>query len=343
MTDILERIRDTLRRLGEAGIFEILLTPGEPAAALGPATGLRHERRPDLVPTPDEIAALREAASARPDLNDGLHRWRITTTAAYGGAAAVALRKIGIAPSLNEYGPAGAVLRTVARREPSPPLTPTDLETLEFGLFAITGPVGAGKTGLLCALLHETAETGNPVLYVDPAVEYDLARRTAGPIVWERTDLLATPPERLTAFRLWGLRDVFVGEVASPEEIRRAVELAAAGFRVWTTLHAATPGAAFLRCLRADPGAEGVLRIIAAVRLLPHARDARRVVPICGAYFAAEVDFTTTTIRTPAGIRLSVPLETSLAEAVARGDVRPEDAGERNVLYHDIRDVVPSP
>ncbi len=333
MNDILERVRHTLRRLGEAGCFEVLLAPGEPAAVLGPATQLRHQRQPDFVPTPDEISALQKAAADRPDWNDGLHRWRITTTAAWGGAAAVALRKIGIAPSLDEYGPAATTLRAIARRDPSPPLTPTDLDALEFGLFIITGPVGAGKTGLLCALLHETADTGQPVLYIDPAVEYDLARPSQGPIIWERTNLLATHPERLTAFRLWGLRDVFVGEITSPEEIRRATDLTLAGFRVWTTLHAASPAAAFLRCRRADPTTAEILRIIATVRLLPHARDARRVVPVCGIYAASEVDFSTTTIHAPAGTRLSIPIEASIQAACERGDIRPEDAGERNALY----------
>jgi general secretion pathway protein E len=139
-------------------------------------------------------------------------------------------------------------------------LTPADQTklaaflALPYGMIAVTGPTGSGKTTTLATALTILNETTRKILTIEDPVEYEI------PGINQSQVKPAIGLTFATAMRAFVRQDpdvIMVGEVRDAETANIAVHAALTGHLVLTTLHTETAAAAVPRLL--DLGVEGFL------------------------------------------------------------------------------------
>jgi general secretion pathway protein E len=125
---------------------------------------------------------------------------------------------------------------------------------LPYGMIAVTGPTGSGKTTTLATSLTILNETTRKILTIEDPVEYEI------PGINQSQVKPAIGLSFATAMRAFVRQDpdvIMVGEVRDAETANIAVHAALTGHLVLTTLHTETAAAAVPRLL--DLGVEGFL------------------------------------------------------------------------------------
>ncbi len=139
-------------------------------------------------------------------------------------------------------------------------LTPSDQTKLSaflalpYGMIAVTGPTGSGKTTTLATALTILNETTRKILTIEDPVEYEI------PGINQSQVKPTIGLSFATAMRAFVRQDpdvIMVGEVRDAETANIAVHAALTGHLVLTTLHTETAAAAVPRLL--DLGVEGFL------------------------------------------------------------------------------------
>jgi len=144
-----------------------------------------------------------------------------------------------------------------------------------YGLFALTGPTGSGKTTTLHALLRGLTDETRKVMTVEDPVEYALPGAVQMQVRPEIGLSFASAQRTLLRHN----PDVMmIGEIRDRESAAIAVQAALTGHLVLTTVHANTAAGAAIRLL--DLGVEPFL-LSAALIGAGAQRLARRLCPAC--------------------------------------------------------------
>ena len=156
-----------------------------------------------------------------------------------------------------------------------------DLHRLErlldhtYGMIAVAGPTGSGKTTTLAAALSRLNDPGRKIVTIEDPVEYQI------PGIIQSQIQPAIGVTFSAAIRSFVRQDpdvILVGEIRDGETARAAIQAALTGHLVLTTVHANTTAAAFIR-LR-DLGIENYL-LVGAVRGVVAQRLVRRLCDHC--------------------------------------------------------------
>jgi twitching motility protein PilT len=243
-----------------------------------------------------------------------------------------------------------ASIRLLPRHAPSLasldlPIALDDLVELPHGLVLVCGASGSGKSTTLAALAQEAFRRRSVVLTtLEDPIEYVLVAPDTS--VLRRRQIGRDVPDFAS-----GLRDalrqdpdvILIGEMRDPETISLALTAAETGHLVLASLHSRSAASAIERIIDAYPPERASqirsqladsLRAVIAQRLLPRARGSGRVVALevlraNHAVAALIRDGKTAQITSviQAGRREGmIMLERSLADRVAAGEVRLEDA-----------------
>jgi twitching motility protein PilT len=243
-----------------------------------------------------------------------------------------------------------ASIRLLPRQAPSLasldlPVALDDLVELPHGLVLVCGASGSGKSTTLAALAQEAFRRRSVVLTtLEDPIEYVLVAPDTS--VLRRRQIGRDVPDFAS-----GLRDalrqdpdvILIGEMRDPETISLALTAAETGHLVLASLHSRSAASAIERVIDAYPPERSTqirsqladsLRAVIAQRLLPRARGSGRVVALevlrANHAIAALIrDGKTAQITSviQAGRREGmIMLERSLADRVAAGEVRLEDA-----------------
>ncbi len=338
MSSARERLETLLARCAELGASDLHLAAGEPVA---------FRRDGDLSFEGSPLAAEEVTSVACSPLND-LQRAKLESE----GSVDLALKSRSVRFRLNVFKQRGGIALAARRfedrirslEELNLPRALESLTELRDGLVLVTGPVGSGKTTTLATLIHAIyARRPCHVLTIEDPVEY-LHRGGAG-IIRQR-EVHVDVPSFATGLRA-ALREdpdvILIGELRDADTVRAAIMAAETGHLVYSTLHCGDAVGAIDRLVGALPSEEQgpvrvqlsmVLRAVIAQRLLKRADGPGRVP-------AVELLLATTAvanlIRTsrPQAIYTAIEtgaaqgmqtLEQSLAELVAKGLVRIEDA-----------------
>ncbi|MFO0738869.1 MAG: PilT/PilU family type 4a pilus ATPase [Labilithrix sp.] len=225
------------------------------------------------------------------------------------------------------------------------PVPLDDLIHLPHGLVLVCGAAGSGKSTTLAALAQEALRRRSVVLVtLEDPIEYALASTERS--VLRRRQIGRDVPDFAT-----GLRDalredpdlILVGEMRDPESIGLALTAAETGHLVFATLHSRSAASAVERIVDSYPPERALqirsqladsLRAVVAQRLVPSARGSGRVpaLEVLRVNHAAASlirDGKTAQLGTviQAGRKDGmIMLERCLAERVAAGEVRLEDA-----------------
>jgi twitching motility protein PilT len=225
------------------------------------------------------------------------------------------------------------------------PIALDDLVELPHGLVLVCGASGSGKSTTLAALAQEAFRRRSVVLTtLEDPIEYVLVAPDTS--VLRRRQIGRDVPDFAS-----GLRDalrqdpdvILIGEMRDPETISLALTAAETGHLVLASLHSRSAASAIERIIDAYPPERASqirsqladsLRAVIAQRLLPRARGSGRVVALevlraNHAVAALIRDGKTAQITSviQAGRREGmIMLERSLADRVAAGEVRLEDA-----------------
>ena len=139
-------------------------------------------------------------------------------------------------------------------------LTPSDQAKLSaflalpYGMIAVTGPTGSGKTTTLATALTILNETTRKILTIEDPVEYEIPGINQSQV---KPGIGLTFAAAMRAFVRQDPDVIMVGEVRDAETANIAVHAALTGHLVLTTLHTETAAAAVPRLL--DLGVEGFL------------------------------------------------------------------------------------
>jgi len=247
-------------------------------------------------------------------------------------------------------GGRSASIRLLPRSAPSLssldlPIALDDLVELPHGLVLVCGASGSGKSTTLAALAQESFRRRSVVLTtLEDPIEYVLhAPETS---VLRRRQVGRDVPDFAT-----GLRDalrqdpnvILIGEMRDPETISLALTAAETGHLVLASLHSRSAASAIERIIDAYPPERASqiraqvadsLRAVVAQRLLPRARGGGRVVALevmranhAVASLIREGKLAQLGSAIQSGRREGmITLERSLADRVAAGDVKLEDA-----------------
>lgn len=118
-----------------------------------------------------------------------------------------------------------------------------------YGLFAVTGPTGSGKTTSLYAALNELRDEATNIMTCEDPVEYDIPGVNQSQVN-EKVGL--TFAKQLRAILRQDPDVVLVGEIRDQETAQTAVRAAMTGHLVLTTLHANDAPGAIPRLLDMD-------------------------------------------------------------------------------------------
>jgi twitching motility protein PilT len=243
-----------------------------------------------------------------------------------------------------------ASIRLLPRHAPSLasldlPIALDDLVELPHGLVLVCGASGSGKSTTLAALAQEAFRRRSVVLTtLEDPIEYVL-------VAPDTSVLRRRQVGRDVADFACGLRDalrqdpdvILIGEMRDPETISLALTAAETGHLVLASLHSRSAASAIERIIDAYSPERASqirsqladsLRAVIAQRLLPRARGSGRVVALevlraNHAVAALIRDGKTAQLTSviQAGRREGmIMLERSLADRVAAGEVRLEDA-----------------
>jgi twitching motility protein PilT len=243
-----------------------------------------------------------------------------------------------------------ASIRLLPRTAPSLasldlPIPLDDLIELPHGLVLVCGASGSGKSTTLAALAQEAFRRRSVVLTtLEDPIEYLLVAPDTS--VVRRRQVGRDVPDFAS-----GLRDalrqdpdvILIGEMRDPETISLALTAAETGHLVLASLHSRSAASAIERIIDAYPPERASqirsqladsLRAVVVQRLLPRARGSGRVIALevlraNHAVAALIRDGKTAQLSSviQAGRREGmIMLERSLADRVAAGDVRLEDA-----------------
>ena len=243
-----------------------------------------------------------------------------------------------------------ASIRLLPRTAPSLasldlPIAIDDLVDLPHGLVLVCGASGSGKSTTIAALAQESFRRRSVVLTtLEDPIEYIL--RAPETSVLRRRQVGRDVPDFAT-----GLRDalrqdpniILIGEMRDPETISLALTAAETGHLVLASMHSRSAASAIERIVDAYPPERAAqiraqvadsLRAVIAQRLLPRARGSGRVVALevmranhAVAALIREGKLAQLGSAIQAGRREGmITLERSLADRVAAGDVKLEDA-----------------
>ncbi len=243
-----------------------------------------------------------------------------------------------------------AAIRLLPRSPPTlaslqMPVALDDLALAPHGLVLVCGATGSGKSTTLAALAQEALRRRSIVLItLEDPIEFALA--ASGQSLVRRRLIGRDTPTFAS-----GLRDalredpdvILVGEMRDPETIALALTAAETGHLVLASIHSRSAASAIERIVDAYPpdGQAQVraqlaesLRAIVAQRLLPRARGAGRVVAVevlRGTHAVASLVREGKSAQIPTLLQSGrkegmLSLERCLADRVAAGEVRAEDA-----------------
>ena len=247
-------------------------------------------------------------------------------------------------------GRRAAAIRLLPQQAPSLaslqfPVPLDELIALPHGLVLVCGAAGSGKSTTLAALAQEALRKRSVVLVtLEDPIEYSLAAS-------ERSVLRRRQIGRDVASFASGLRDalredpdiILIGEMRDPETISLALTAAETGHLVLATLHSRSAASAIERIVDSYPPERAqqirgqladALRAVVAQRLVPRAQGAGRlpaleVLRVNHAVSAMIRESKTAQIGSviQAGRKDGmIMLERCLAERVAAGEIRLEDA-----------------
>lgn len=225
------------------------------------------------------------------------------------------------------------------------PVPLDDLVELPHGLVLVCGAAGSGKSTTLAALAQEALRRRSIVLVtLEDPIEYALAAPDTS--VLRRRQIGRDVPDFAN-----GLRDalrqdpdlILIGEMRDPETIGLALTAAETGHLVLASLHSRSAASAIERIVDAYPPERASqvrtqladsLRAVVAQRLLPRARGTGRVPAVevlRGTHAVASLIREGKTAQLGSTIQSGrregmITLERSLADRVAAGDIRPDDA-----------------
>ena len=225
------------------------------------------------------------------------------------------------------------------------PIALDDLVELPHGLVLVCGASGSGKSTTLAALAQEAFRRRSVVLTtLEDPIEYVLHAPDTS--VLRRRQVGRDVPDFAT-----GLRDalrqdpniILIGEMRDPETISLALTAAETGHLVLASLHSRSAASAVERIIDAYPPERASqirtqladsLRAVVAQRLLPRARGSGRVVALevmrtnhAVAALIRDGKVAQLASAIQSGRREGmITLERSLADRVAAGDIRLEDA-----------------
>jgi twitching motility protein PilT len=225
------------------------------------------------------------------------------------------------------------------------PIALDDLVDLPHGLILVCGASGSGKSTTLAALAQEVLRRRSVVLStLEDPIEYVLTPPETS--VLRRRQIGRDVPDFAN-----GLRDalrqdpdvILIGEMRDPESISLALTAAETGHLVLASLHSRSAASAVERIVDAYPPDRATqirtqladsLRAVIAQRLLPRARGSGRIIALevmrsTHAIAALIRDGKTAQLASAiqSGRREGmITLERSLADRVAAGEVRAEDA-----------------
>lgn len=123
-----------------------------------------------------------------------------------------------------------------------------------YGMIAVTGPTGSGKTTTLAAALTRLNDTSRKIVTIEDPIEYQIENIAQSQV---RPEIGATFANAIRAFVRQDPDVIMVGEIRDGDTARAAVQAAQTGHLLLTTLHANTAVAAVAR-LR-DLGVESYL------------------------------------------------------------------------------------
>ncbi|MBX3233738.1 MAG: PilT/PilU family type 4a pilus ATPase [Labilithrix sp.] len=225
------------------------------------------------------------------------------------------------------------------------PIPLDDLVALPHGLVLVCGAAGSGKSTTLAALAQEALRRRSIVLVtLEDPIEYALAPT-------ERSVLRRRQVGRDVGDFARGLRDalredpdvILIGEMRDPETIGLALTAAETGHLVFATLHSRSAASAVERIVDAYPPERATqirtqladsLRAVVAQRLVPRANGSGRVPALEVLrvnHAVASMIRESKTAQVGSVIQSSrregmITLERCLADRVAAGEIRLEDA-----------------
>lgn len=144
-----------------------------------------------------------------------------------------------------------------------------------YGMVAVAGPTGSGKTTTLAAALSRLNDPGRKIVTIEDPVEYQIPGIVQSQI---QPAIGVTFSAAIRSFVRQDPDIILVGEIRDGETARAAIQAALTGHLVLTTVHANTSAAAFIR-LR-DLGVENYL-LVGAVRGVVSQRLVRRLCDHC--------------------------------------------------------------
>ncbi|MGY6709348.1 MAG: GspE/PulE family protein [Rhizobiaceae bacterium] len=144
-----------------------------------------------------------------------------------------------------------------------------------YGMIAVAGPTGSGKTTTLAAALSRLNDPGRKIVTIEDPVEYQIPGIVQSQI---QPAIGVTFSAAIRSFVRQDPDIILVGEIRDGETARAAIQAALTGHLVLTTVHANTSAAAFIR-LR-DLGVENYL-LVGAVRGVVSQRLMRRLCDHC--------------------------------------------------------------
>jgi twitching motility protein PilT len=247
-------------------------------------------------------------------------------------------------------GGRAAAIRLLPRHAPTLaslqfPVPLDDLITLPHGLVLVCGAAGSGKSTTLAALAQEALRRRSIVLVtLEDPIEYALSST-------ERSVLRRRQIGRDVTDFASGLRDalredpdvILIGEMRDPETITLALTAAETGHLVFATLHSRSAASAIERIVDSYPPERASqirgqladsLRAVVAQRLVPNARGQGRLpaLEVLRVNHAAAAMIRESKTAQLGSVLQSgrkegmITLERCLADRVAAGEVRIEDA-----------------
>jgi twitching motility protein PilT len=247
-------------------------------------------------------------------------------------------------------GGRAAAIRLLPRHAPSLaslqfPVPLDDLISLPHGLVLVCGAAGSGKSTTLAALAQEALRRRSVVLVtLEDPIEYALSST-------ERSVLRRRQIGRDVTDFASGLRDalredpdlILIGEMRDPETISLALTAAETGHLVFATLHSRSAASAIERIVDSYPPERASqirgqvadsLRAVVAQRLIPNARGQGRLpaLEVLRVNHAAAAMIRESKTAQLGSVLQSgrkegmITLERCLADRVAAGEVRLEDA-----------------
>ncbi len=277
-----------------------------------------------------ELRALEEHGTVDFAVTHGEgHRFRVSVLRQRGGLSAVLRLIPSRLPSLEEIGLPAAALEVLGRRH---------------GLVLVTGPTGSGKTTTLAAMVHAILSGHDRhVVTIEDPIEYFHTHQQG--IVTQR-EIGRDVPDFPEAMRRVLRQDpdvILLGEMRDLQTIAAAITAAETGHLVLGTLHTTGSARTVDRIIDAFPANQqeqvraqlsvSILAVVSQV-LLPRADGRGRVAAfevmlrssaISNLIRKNETNKIRSTIQTSRRAGMQT-LEDSLAELVARGLVRREEA-----------------